>query len=275
MMSELQQCHALLDSALKDIDRAVKRVKSASSKQITKSDDIDYFRSVAYAWFHSWKPQLSGAALDLAPLNTSFGTLLDSTAKKAARSTYLTALQQSRKQLAALRRDIVSVSAEPNVDANDDAPDFSVIVADATMQRILVERWNECRRCVDAKAYLAATVMMGGLLEALFVACANRLSDKSILFKAKSTPIDGKTKKPLPLQQWTLRPYIDVAHELGWISRSGKDIAEVLRDYRNYVHPEKQRSHGVSLNVHDAQMFWDVTKNLSTQLLSKFGTKAA
>lgn len=114
---------------------------------------------------------------------------------------------------------------------------------------------------------------MGGLLEALFVACANRLSDKSVLFTAKTTPIDRKTKKPLPLQQWTLRPSIDVAHELGWISRSGKDIAEVLRDYRNYVHPEKQRSHGVSLNIHDAQMFWDITKNLSTQLLSRFGVK--
>ena len=54
---------------------------------------------------------------------------------------------------------------------------------------------------------------------------------------------------------------------VGWITRSGKDVAAVLRDYRNYVHPEKQRSHGVSLNGHDAQMFWDVTRNLLLQLL--------
>ncbi len=110
--------------------------------------------------------------------------------------------------------------------------------------------------------------MMGGLLEALFVARANIMTNKGALFRAKSTPIDAKTKGPLPLTEWTLRPYIDVAAELGWISRSGKDIAAVLRDYRNYVHPEKERAHGVALDDHDSAMFWDVTKSLARQLLS-------
>jgi hypothetical protein len=66
--------------------------------------------------------------------------------------------------------------------------------------------------------------MMGGLLEALFVARANLMTNKTPLFRAKATPIDSKTKKPLALPEWTLRPYIDVAAELGWISRSGKDV---------------------------------------------------
>jgi hypothetical protein len=72
----------------------------------------------------------------------------------------------------------------------------------------------------------------------------------------------------VPLSEWTLRHYIDVGHELGWISRSGKDVAAVLRDYRNYVHPEKQRSHGVTLNAYDSSMFWEVTKSLAQQLLT-------
>jgi hypothetical protein len=70
------------------------------------------------------------------------------------------------------------------------------------------------------------------------------------------------------LSDWTLRHYIDVGQELGWISRSGKDVAAVLRDYRNYIHPEKQRSHGVTLNAHDSAMFWEVTKSLTRQLLN-------
>lgn len=170
-----------------------------------------------------------------------------------------------------LRREIVELPVDEL--QNDDSPDFSILVPDQQMADIVSQRWDECRKCVDAKAYLAATVMMGGLLETLFVSCANRMSDKPPLFKAKSTPLDPKSKKAIPLQQWTLRPYIDVAHELGWITRSGKDIAEVLRDYRNYVHPEKQRSHNVTLNVDDARMFWDVTKNLTAQLLNRFGSK--
>ncbi|MCE3272243.1 MAG: hypothetical protein K0S57_2640 [Ramlibacter sp.] len=109
--------------------------------------------------------------------------------------------------------------------------------------------------------------MMGGLLEALFVARANRLTNKSALFSAAAAPIDGKTKKALELRHWTLAPYIDVGHELMWISRSAKDIAVVLRDYRNYVHPEKERSHGVTLVQDDAMMLWEVTKGLAKELL--------
>ena len=80
-------------------------------------------------------------------------------------------------------------------------------------------------------------------------------------------------KKPLDLGEWTLRPYIDVAFELGWISKSGKDVAAVLRDYRNYVHPEKERSHGVVLTEGDSAMFWEVTKSLVRQLLSQSSPK--
>ena len=140
------------------------------------------------------------------------------------------------------------------------------------MNAILERRWNECQGCIRASAPLAAKVMMGGLLEALFVARANVMTNKAPLFRAKATPIDSKTKKPLALPEWTLRPYIDVAAELGWISRSGKDVAAVLRDYRNYIHPEKERAHGVSLNDHDAGMFWEVTKSLARQLLASVGT---
>jgi hypothetical protein len=109
--------------------------------------------------------------------------------------------------------------------------------------------------------------MMGGLLEALFVARANRMTNKSALFKAKATPLDSKTKKPIDLRDWTLGPYIDVGHELRWITKSGKDVAAVLRDYRNYIHPEKERSHGIVLTPHDSAMLWDVTKNLARQVL--------
>jgi hypothetical protein len=127
-------------------------------------------------------------------------------------------------------------------------------------------------KCIEGSAFLAATVMMGGLLEALLVARANRMSDKSPLFAATSTPIDPKTKKPLDLRQWTLAPYIDVSHELGWITRSAKDVAIVLRDYRNYVHPEKERSHGVTLSREDAVMFWELVKTLTRQLLTSVGS---
>ena len=131
-----------------------------------------------------------------------------------------------------------------------------------------VRRWVECQNCIRADASLAATVMMGGFLEALFVARANRLTDKGPLFRAKATPLDYKTKKPMQLSEWTLRPYIEVGQELGWISHAGKEVAAVLRDYRNYIHPEKERSHGITVNSMDANMFWQLTRSLTNQLLA-------
>lgn len=153
-------------------------------------------------------------------------------------------------------------------ETDEPSPDFGPLAADQVMKGILVRRWHECRKCLLGGAHLAATVMMGGLLEALFVARADKLKDKSPLFKAKATPIDEKTKKPLDLRDWTLRSYIDVGHELGWITRSGKDVAVVLRDYRNYVHPEKERAHGVVLKEQDSHMFWELTKSIARQLLA-------
>jgi hypothetical protein len=135
------------------------------------------------------------------------------------------------------------------------------------MVGILRRRWSEARVCRDSGAPLAAIVMMGSLLEALLLARANRLEDKSVLFKAKSAPIDSGTKKALKLQEWTLRHYIDVAHDLGWIARSAKDVGETLRDYRNYIHPEKELKHGVVLTVKDARMFWVVFCVLAEQVI--------
>ena len=64
-----------------------------------------------------------------------------------------------------------------------------------------------------------------------------------------------------------LNDYISVAHELGWITVSAKDIGHVLRDYRNYIHPQKQLSENVSLGPEDAALFWDISKGISRQLL--------
>jgi hypothetical protein len=108
--------------------------------------------------------------------------------------------------------------------------------------------------------------MMGGLLEALLLARVNSETDKQAVFKAASAPRDkgGKTK---PLPEWMLKNYIDVVQELGWISVSAKDVGEVLRDYRNYIHPFKQVSHGVVLGMDDASLLWEVSKAITRQVV--------
>jgi hypothetical protein len=262
-----------IEACFGEVERARARVSRMNTKQITKADDRDYLKSVAYAWFRSHRPSLVATIGEEAvePVDLRLKTILDATARSSAKTTYLAALKEARDALASLRGAALVVSrSAPS--ALEPAPDFGSLAADPAMKAILERRWNECQRCLRAGAPLAATVMMGGLLEALFVARANLMVNKAPLFRAKATPTDSRTRKPLALPEWTLRPYIDVGAELGWISRSGKDVAAVLRDYRNYVHPEKERVHGVSLNDHDSDMFWEVTKSLARQLLSSVST---
>jgi len=258
-----------IETCFLEVGRARNRVSRMSIKQVTNANDLDYLKSVAYSWFKSHRPLLAKSiredALEL--VDVKLRVVLDATTRSTAKTTYLTALKDPKSALASLR-DIALVPARPSPSAPEAPPDFTALASDPIMKAILERRWSECQKCIGANAHLAATVMMGGLLEALFVARANLMTNKAPLFRAKGTPKDAKTKKPIALTEWTLRPYIDVAAELGWISRSGKDVAAVLRDYRNYVHPEKERSHGVNLIGDDSSMFWEVTKILARQLLT-------
>ena len=109
--------------------------------------------------------------------------------------------------------------------------------------------------------------MMGGLLEALFVSRANMMADKTPLTSAASAPKDKGTGKTINYQDWMLDSYIKVGHELKWITESAKDIADKLKEYRNFVHPAKELRYGITLGLNDSSMFWQVTKALARQLL--------
>jgi hypothetical protein len=256
-----------LASVLQELTSARKIVAKSTNRQIRNREDRDILSATAFAWFQSHRKRIPATADPdlLEKANAAYRAILDATAKNSAQATYLEAMASAREAVIGLRSSIASTPGGPLVET---APDFSPLVGDATMRNILERRWDECQKCLGAGANLAAIVMMGGLLEALFVARANRMTNKAALFKARATPLDSKTKKPIDLRDWTLGPYIDVGHELGWITRSGKDVAAVLRDYRNYIHPEKERSHGIVLNPHDSAMLWDVTKNLTRQVLA-------
>lgn len=265
--------HSELSAAIGEADQALKRLARITAVQIRNSEHRDYLRAIAYSWFRSRRPTITQhvAAEQLDAVDTQFRIILDASERSAAKNTFVAALKAAKDALMKARTG--ALSGAPLVSSADTVPDFSPLASDPAMQAILSRRWQECRRCIDAHAPLAATVMMGGLLEALFVARANKLGDKSHLFKCAGTPIDGRTKKPLDLKSWTLAPYIDVGHELKWISSTARDVASVLRDYRNYIHPEKERSHGVTISPADTEIFWELTKSLARQLLSLQGAQ--
>lgn len=263
--------HSRIEVAIAELDRARTFLGKIKSPQIRNAEQRDFLKATALSWFHTHRPLLASVlpAELVSAADYPYRAILNATDRSATKATYAAAVRRAKDALIAARNH--ALVPAPTTRTGDSAPGFGPLAADHQMQAILNRRWEECARCLHASAPLAATVMMGGLLEALFVSRANKLSDRSALFRSPATPIDSKTKKPLDLRQWTLAPYIDVGHDLGWISRSAKDVAAILRDYRNYVHPEKERSHGVTLANDDAAMLWEITKSLSTELLAMKG----
>jgi hypothetical protein len=108
----------------------------------------------------------------------------------------------------------------------------------------------------------------------LLLGRVNRETNKAPIFQAKSAPKD-KNGQPKALTHWNLKNYIDLAHELGWISASAKDVGEVLRDYRNHIHPFKQLSHAINLTNDDALLLWEVSKAVTRQVISSAGPSAS
>lgn len=259
-----------IDAAIQEVTTARALLSKIRSNQVRGVDVVAALKSTAYAWFNTHRPVVAVGAsnVDLTVVDGHYRIVLDSTARHAAKKTYVDALKDAKDALIAVRAALLTAPVAPTTSTTDDlAPDFSPLAGNQEMRDILTRRWHECCKCVKAEAHLAAVVMMGGLLEALFVARANKLPDKNPLIKAALAPKDKATSKTLNYQDWMLDSYIKVGRELKWITESAKDVADVLKEYRNYVHPEKERRHGIVLALNDSSMFWQVTKALARQLL--------
>jgi hypothetical protein len=263
-----------IESAIAGANSLQKVLKSHSSNQVTSEDEKQIVKATAHAWFNNNRAAISLYLGEdqLKSADDLFRLLLACAGRATLRTKYLDVIKQARKKLGALLADhAILLSRDPSTPGalaatTDNAPQFSPLISDPKMQAILKERWQECVICVKSGAPLAATVMMGGILEGLLLARILQLPNMAPVFTAKLSPKD-KAGKTLPLKEWGLKNYIDVAHELGWITTTAKDIGEVLRDYRNYIHPQKELSHGISLGPSDAEMLWNIAKSIAVQVL--------
>jgi hypothetical protein len=261
-----------IDSAIGEAESLMKALKRQTSKQVWSDDEKQLVKATSLTWFNNRRPVLAALLGDqIEIVDHLYRGLIASAGRATTRARYLEILKSVRKHLGALQADqivtLAATAAPAQAVTSDTPPKFDPLIADPKMQAILTKRWNECVICVKSGAPLAATVMMGGLLEGLLLAKINQLPSKTPVFNAAATPMDPKTGKALQLKEWGLKNYIDVAHELGWITKTTKDIGEVVRDYRNYIHPQKELSHGITLEPGDASMLWEVGKSITLQLL--------
>lgn len=124
---------------------------------------------------------------------------------------------------------------------------------DATLAAALKARMKEAHACIEGKAYLAAVILSGSVLEGLCLGYGSRVPERVNRAYAaqycKSAP---------PFHEWKLREWIEVLGRLGDLSPNVEKFGQALRDFRNYVHPAEQLARCFTPDQHTARIGFQV-----------------
>ena len=264
---------AAIHSAINEARKLREGIKKNDAHQV-RGAERDIIRATALAWFNNHRKLLVTIfpEAELAEIDKAYQVILLASHKDSIRSKYISVLKTIFTLLGEFRAaNVIRISEAPlnapESASQDIPPDFGQLVKDTQMKTLLEKRWTECNLCVAAGAPLATIVMVGGFLEALMLGRVHRETNKAPIYTATKAPRDKEGKTRI-LNEWTLQNYIDVAHELKWITVTTKDVGDVLRDYRNFIHPYKELSQQVSLTTSDAALLWVIGKTVARQVLS-------
>lgn len=124
-------------------------------------------------------------------------------------------------------------------------------------------RFDEIKKCLNAKASLSVIFLSGSSLEGILLGIASKHQKEFNQSKASPKDKEGKVK---PYYEWTLSNFIDTAHDIGLLKEDVKKFSHSLRDFRNYIHPYAQVSSRFNPDEHTAKICWQVLKAAIYQL---------
>jgi hypothetical protein len=146
-------------------------------------------------------------------------------------------------------------------------PDFLNLKLDLGLGEVLSDRWGQAQKCLNAGAYLAATIIMGSMLEGMLLATVQRFPKEAN--QCTSAPQDQRTGKVRYFAEWTLADMINVAHDLGWIDLDVKKFSHALRDFRNLIHPYQQMVAKTFPDQDTCEISWLVVQAAANDLAKK------
>lgn len=120
----------------------------------------------------------------------------------------------------------------------------SQVISDPALATAVQTRLDEAHTCYEHGAYTAAVIMLGSLLEGVLVHVAQVRAVTRTL-----------RKRP---EDMGLKELVDLAHNNGWIEHDAKLASELVRHYRNLVHPTAERRTGHGPNRDTVDMCWPV-----------------
>ena len=145
--------------------------------------------------------------------------------------------------------------------------EFEKLTIEPIFVPLLSKRFQEAHVCKNANAHLACIILCGSILEGLLLGIAVK-NPKSFNTAQASPKFDEKVKQ---FNEWSLSQFIDVAHEIGFISLDVKKFSHSVRDFRNYIHPYQQMSSGFNPDKHTAEICLHVVRAAVASLAGSRG----
>jgi len=146
-------------------------------------------------------------------------------------------------------------------------PDFLNLKLEPGLGEILSDRWDQAQRCLKVEAHLAATIVMGSMLEGMLLAVLQKFPQEAN--KCKAAPHDPRTGKVKYFADWSLSDMINVAHEAGWLDLDVKKFSHGLREFRNLIHPYQQLVVKTFPDKDTCEISWLVVQAAANDLAKK------
>jgi AbiTii len=138
-------------------------------------------------------------------------------------------------------------------------PNFPSLVSNAEFARILSGRWNEANLAHENGAYLATIILLGSLLEGYLICKVKE--NQTISRSSSKCPkfVKGKRAgKIKPISQWSFEDLINVGHACGFLKNGLSKFAQEIRNFRNFVHPNKQFKEKTEFDSELCEIVWKV-----------------
>jgi vacuolar-type H+-ATPase subunit H len=132
----------ILQEAIDGVERLSKFLKRNKTTQVKSKEEQQIIKATALAWFKNHRPNLIiKDDLLLKLIVTEHSQLFECATRATAREKYQEILKKLRTELISLQSQILSTPTKEINEANP-LPDFSPLVYDQKMQKILENRWN-------------------------------------------------------------------------------------------------------------------------------------
>lgn len=144
--------------------------------------------------------------------------------------------------------------------------DFSKFRITPRLTETLQDRVRAIEISYRGESWLTTILLAGSIVEGVLIAVFEK-NRKTVMSSSYAQKIKDKSGKVKDFTEWTLEQMIHGAHELGFLDKDMKSQANVLRDFRNFVHPNKyEKETTATLSKANAEISIIAAEEISNQV---------